>query len=283
MPVERRRPSFWSPRARRSPAGHMSVLETRAKYVSSWGEAADGADAAQRSAERRPKQRQAAAPPIATLRERGSRAVPRRILGAVARGGNRKTLLPPGCRTRRRVQGQAGWVRSAALRRRRRAVPCKSLAGPRRSAHRPTLAARRRLTGRRGKRRRWRRGATGGSGMLMIKRRFAAASVGAVLGISALAPAIAVAGDYCPPPPPPPEKAKCNAGNGNGSEASPSSQASTATAAIRATHTTPATAAVTRSPRPGACRTRAATTYRSERRGGPATPGPPGSYVPAKP
>jgi hypothetical protein len=61
-------------------------------------------------------------------------------------GGNRKTLLPPGCRTRRRVQGQAGWVRSAALRRRRRAVPCKSLAGPRRSAHRPTLAARRRLT-----------------------------------------------------------------------------------------------------------------------------------------
>jgi hypothetical protein len=55
--------------------------------------------------------------------------------------------------------------------------------------------------------------------MLMIKRRFAAASVGAVLGISALAPAIAVAGNYCPPPPPPPEKAKCNAGNGNGSEA----------------------------------------------------------------
>jgi hypothetical protein len=54
--------------------------------------------------------------------------------------------------------------------------------------------------------------------MLMVKRRFAAASVGAVLGISALAPAAAVAWD-CPPPPPPPQgKAKCNAGNGNGSE-----------------------------------------------------------------
>jgi hypothetical protein len=55
--------------------------------------------------------------------------------------------------------------------------------------------------------------------MLMVKRRFAAASVGAVLGISALAPAAAVAWD-CPPPPPPPQgKAKCNAGNGNGSDA----------------------------------------------------------------
>jgi hypothetical protein len=55
--------------------------------------------------------------------------------------------------------------------------------------------------------------------MLMVKRRFAAATVGAVLGLGALAPAIALAGDYCPPPPPPPtEKAKCNAGNGNGSE-----------------------------------------------------------------
>jgi hypothetical protein len=55
--------------------------------------------------------------------------------------------------------------------------------------------------------------------MLMVKRRFAAASVGAVLGISALAPAVALAGGDCnPPPPPPPEKAKCNAGNGNGSE-----------------------------------------------------------------
>jgi hypothetical protein len=54
--------------------------------------------------------------------------------------------------------------------------------------------------------------------MLMVKRRFAGATVAAVLGISALAPAAALAGD-CPPPPPPPQgKAKCNAGNGNGSE-----------------------------------------------------------------
>jgi hypothetical protein len=55
--------------------------------------------------------------------------------------------------------------------------------------------------------------------MFMVKRRFAAASVGAVLGIGALAPAIALAGGECPPPPPPPEKVKCNAGNGNGSDA----------------------------------------------------------------
>jgi hypothetical protein len=54
--------------------------------------------------------------------------------------------------------------------------------------------------------------------MLMVKRRFAAASVGAVLGLSALAPAVALAGGDCYPPPPPPEKAKCNSGNGNGSE-----------------------------------------------------------------
>jgi hypothetical protein len=54
--------------------------------------------------------------------------------------------------------------------------------------------------------------------MLMVKRRFAAASVGAVLGIGALAPAAAIAWD-CPPPPPPQGKAKCNAGNGNGSDA----------------------------------------------------------------
>jgi hypothetical protein len=53
--------------------------------------------------------------------------------------------------------------------------------------------------------------------MLIVKRRFAAASVGAVLGLSALAPAVALAGGDCYPPPPP-EKAKCNSGNGNGSE-----------------------------------------------------------------
>jgi len=53
--------------------------------------------------------------------------------------------------------------------------------------------------------------------MLMVKRRLAAAAVGGVLGLCALAPAIAAAGDYCPPPPPP-QKKHCNAGRGNGSE-----------------------------------------------------------------
>jgi len=53
--------------------------------------------------------------------------------------------------------------------------------------------------------------------MVTLKRRFAAASVAAMLGAGALAPA-ALAG-YCPPPPPPPDtNAKCNAGNGNGSD-----------------------------------------------------------------
>jgi hypothetical protein len=52
--------------------------------------------------------------------------------------------------------------------------------------------------------------------MVMVRRRFAAASVAAVLGIGARAPAAAMAWE-CPPPPPP-GKAKCNAGNGNGSE-----------------------------------------------------------------
>ena len=55
--------------------------------------------------------------------------------------------------------------------------------------------------------------------MLTIKRRFAATSVAAMLGVGALAPAAALAWD-CPPPPPPPDtKSKCNAGNGNGSDA----------------------------------------------------------------
>ena len=55
--------------------------------------------------------------------------------------------------------------------------------------------------------------------MLTIKRRFAATSVAAMLGVGVLAPAAALAWD-CPPPPPPPEtKSKCNAGNGNGSDA----------------------------------------------------------------
>jgi hypothetical protein len=55
--------------------------------------------------------------------------------------------------------------------------------------------------------------------VLSVRRRAVAATVGAVMGISAGAvPALAW---VCPPPPPPPpaEKAKCNAGNGNGSEA----------------------------------------------------------------
>jgi hypothetical protein len=55
--------------------------------------------------------------------------------------------------------------------------------------------------------------------MFELKRRVSIASVGAVLGIGALAgPALAT---YCPPPPPPPTegKAKCNSGNGNGSDA----------------------------------------------------------------
>jgi hypothetical protein len=52
--------------------------------------------------------------------------------------------------------------------------------------------------------------------MLEVRRRFAAATVGARLAASAVA-APALAGSYCPPPPPE-GKAKCNSGNGNGSE-----------------------------------------------------------------
>ena len=52
--------------------------------------------------------------------------------------------------------------------------------------------------------------------MLELKRRISVASVGAVLGIGALAaPALAT---YCEQPPPPPSESKCNSGNGNGSE-----------------------------------------------------------------
>jgi hypothetical protein len=51
--------------------------------------------------------------------------------------------------------------------------------------------------------------------MFELKRRVSIASVGAVLGIGALAgPALAT---YCPPPTE--GKAKCNSGNGNGSDA----------------------------------------------------------------
>ena len=54
--------------------------------------------------------------------------------------------------------------------------------------------------------------------MLMAKRRLASATVTAVLGLGALAPAVALAGGYCPPSPPPKHKKHCNAGRGNGSE-----------------------------------------------------------------
>lgn len=55
--------------------------------------------------------------------------------------------------------------------------------------------------------------------MLELRRKLSTASIGAVLGLGALAaPALAT---YCPPPPPPPPdaKGKCNSGNGNGSDA----------------------------------------------------------------
>jgi hypothetical protein len=55
--------------------------------------------------------------------------------------------------------------------------------------------------------------------MLQARRKLVAATTGAVIGMSAIAPA-ALAWDTCPPPPPPPppSKQKCNAGNGNGSD-----------------------------------------------------------------
>jgi hypothetical protein len=53
--------------------------------------------------------------------------------------------------------------------------------------------------------------------MLRVRRRLAAAMVGSVLAVGAVA-APAIAWD-CPTPPPPSGKSKCNAGNGNGSEA----------------------------------------------------------------
>jgi hypothetical protein len=52
--------------------------------------------------------------------------------------------------------------------------------------------------------------------MFEVRRKFAAATVGAMLAVGAVA-APALAWD-CEPPPPPEGKAKCNAGNGNGSE-----------------------------------------------------------------
>ena len=53
--------------------------------------------------------------------------------------------------------------------------------------------------------------------MLNVRRRFAAATVGTMLAVGAVA-APALAWDCPTPPPPPSAKSKCNAGNGNGSE-----------------------------------------------------------------
>ena len=52
--------------------------------------------------------------------------------------------------------------------------------------------------------------------MTKVKRRITALMAAAMLA-SALAPAVALAGDYCPPPDKP-KKQKCNSGRGNGSE-----------------------------------------------------------------
>ena len=52
--------------------------------------------------------------------------------------------------------------------------------------------------------------------MSKFKRRMAGLIATGMLA-AALAPAAAIAGDYCPPPEPP-KKQKCNSGRGNGSE-----------------------------------------------------------------
>jgi hypothetical protein len=51
---------------------------------------------------------------------------------------------------------------------------------------------------------------------MVLSRRVGALAASAVMAMGVAVPAVAVAGDYCPPPPP--EKQKCNAGRGNGSE-----------------------------------------------------------------
>jgi hypothetical protein len=53
--------------------------------------------------------------------------------------------------------------------------------------------------------------------MVINKQRLAAATAAAVMGLTAVGPAVALAWD-CPPPPPPEGKGKCNSGNGNGSD-----------------------------------------------------------------
>jgi hypothetical protein len=52
---------------------------------------------------------------------------------------------------------------------------------------------------------------------MVLSRRVGALAASAVMALGVVAPAVAAAGDYCPPPPTP-EKQKCNAGRGNGSE-----------------------------------------------------------------
>jgi hypothetical protein len=52
---------------------------------------------------------------------------------------------------------------------------------------------------------------------MVLSRRVGALAASAVMALGVAVPAVAVAGDYCPPKPPP-EKQKCNAGRGNGSE-----------------------------------------------------------------
>ena len=53
---------------------------------------------------------------------------------------------------------------------------------------------------------------------MVLSRRVGALAASAVMAVGVVAPAVAVAGDYCPPPYPPPAKKHCNAGRGNGSE-----------------------------------------------------------------
>ena len=52
---------------------------------------------------------------------------------------------------------------------------------------------------------------------MVLSRKAAAIWASAVMALGVAVPAVAVAGDYCPPKPPA-EKQNCNAGRGNGSE-----------------------------------------------------------------
>jgi hypothetical protein len=52
---------------------------------------------------------------------------------------------------------------------------------------------------------------------MVLSRKAAAIWASAVMALGVAVPAVAVAGDYCPPKPPP-EKQRCDAGRGNGSE-----------------------------------------------------------------